>query len=67
MASFLFTDEKILTVVRLTECICSHQEERRCDKTPVHKINVQSLTASVGKPQVVHSTPVSVDTCRSRS
>jgi len=42
----------------LTECICSDQEERRCDRTPAHKINVQSLTASVGKPQVVDSTPV---------
>ena len=42
----------------LTECICSNQEERRHDKTPAHKINVQSLMASVGESQVVDSTPV---------
>jgi len=43
---------------RLTECIWSNQEERQRDKTPGHKINVQSLTASVGEPQVVDSTSV---------
>ena len=42
----------------LTECICSDQEERRRNKMPVHTINVQSLTASVGEPQVVDSAPV---------
>jgi len=42
----------------LTECICSNQEERWRERTPAHKINVQSLTASVGEPQVVDSTPV---------
>jgi len=38
----------------LTECICSNQEERRRE----HKINVQSLTASVGEPQEVDSSLV---------
>jgi len=38
--------------------LCSNQEEKRRDKTPAHKINVQSLTASVGESQVVDSTPV---------
>jgi len=42
----------------LTECICSKQEERRRDKTPAHKINVQLLTASVDKSQVVGSSRV---------
>jgi len=32
-------------------------KERRREKTPAHRINVQSLTASVGEPQVVDSTP----------
>jgi len=41
-----------------TECICSNQEERRRDKTPAHRINVQSLSASVGESQVVASTSV---------
>jgi len=53
----------------LTECICINQEERRRDKTPAHKINVQSLTASVGEAQVVDSTHYIslIATCRSRS
>jgi len=43
----------------LTECICSNQKERRRrDKTPTHKIDVQSLTASVAEPQMNDSTPV---------
>jgi len=66
LASFLFTDKKTFTVAApknlqndLTECICSNQEERWRDKTPAHKINVQSLTASVGdEPQTVDGTPV---------
>ena len=31
---------------------------RHCNKTPVHKISVQSQMASVGEPQVADSTPV---------
>jgi len=65
LASFLFIDEKILTLAALkkttdwlTECICSSQDKRRCDKTPAHNINVHSLMASVGQPQLVDSTPV---------
>jgi len=42
----------------MTEFICTNQEERRHDKTPAHKINVQLLAAPVGEPQVVDSTPV---------
>ena len=42
----------------LTVHTCSNQEERRGDKMPAHKINVQLLTASVDEPQVVDSTPV---------
>ena len=37
---------------------CSNQEERRRDKTPAHKINIQSLMASVAESQVVDSTSV---------
>jgi len=36
----------------------AYQEERRRNKTPAHKINVQSLMALVGEPQVVGRTPV---------
>jgi len=36
----------------------SNQEERQRDKMPAHKINVQSLMASVGEPQLVDITPV---------
>jgi len=39
----------------LTVHTCTNQEERRHDKTPAHKINVQSLMASVGEPQAVDS------------
>ena len=42
----------------LTECICSNQEERQHDKTPAHKINIQSPMTSVSEPQVVDSTSV---------
>jgi len=69
LPAFLFTDEKIFTVAvpknlqndRQNACTCSNKEERRRDKTPAEKINVQSLTASVGEPQVVDNTPVLVD------
>jgi len=37
---------------------CSNQEERRRDKTPAHKINIQSLMASVAESQVVDSTSI---------
>ena len=37
---------------------CSNQEARHRDKTPAHKISVQSLMASVGEPQVIDSTLV---------
>jgi len=66
LASFLFIYENIFTVAApkkpiewLTESIFSNQEERRCDKMRGHKINVQSLMASVGESsQVVDSTQV---------
>jgi len=58
LASFLFSDKKILIAAtpKNGHYDCSNQEERRRDRTSAHKINVQSLTASVGEPQVV--TPV---------
>ena len=42
----------------LTVHIYSNQEERRHNKTPVHKSSVQSLMASVGRLRVVDITPV---------
>jgi len=42
----------------MTDRMHLQQLERRRDKTPAHKINVQSLTASVGEPQVIDSTPL---------
>jgi len=56
LASFLFTDENIDPSIYsshtekptewLTVHTCSNQEERRHDKTPAYKINVQSLMTS---------------------
>ena len=71
LASFLFTDEKIFTVSASKKVQNDWQNasvatKKKDDATErLHKINVQSLTASVGELQVVDST--SFDTCRSRS
>jgi len=50
----LFTDEKTDSVAtpktrRMTDCTHINQEERRREKAPAQRINVQSLTASVGE------------------
>jgi len=65
LASLLFTVKKAFTMANqkrhriIDSTLCSNQEGRHCNKTPVHKINVQSLMASVSEPQVADSTPVS--------
>jgi len=50
LASFLFSVRTEKPTEWLTEFIYSNQGERRRDKTPVQKINIQSPTASVGEP-----------------
>ena len=69
LASFLFTVEMIFTVATpknpqndlQNASAATKKKERRSDKTPAHKINVQSLAASVGEPQTVASDEVKIN------
>jgi len=55
LASLLFTDEKIFTVItpkphRMTDCTYIHQARRKTSReTPAHTINVQSLRYSTSR------------------
>jgi len=60
LASFVFSDVKVFTLTTSKNPQNNWQypsaatkKEIRRDKTPTHEINVNSLTSSVGEPQVV--------------